>query len=65
MSLGICPASCEPCEDTECYVAGCRYADSAILVVCEQCGELHVAFLDPPICRNCLLLIEGRPNRKR
>lgn len=64
MSLGVCPLDCEPCDDPECYVSGCRQVEAAVLFACEACGELHVAFMEPPICRRCWFEMEVRLQRE-
>lgn len=58
MSVGFCPCTGAHCEYADCYVDGCRLGAVSILTACEECGELHVAFLEPSICVACWLRLE-------
>lgn len=65
MGIGVCPVRCEPCTESECYVAGCRLHGGPLLESCEDCGELHVVFVEPPTCFACWIKIEPRVKNKR
>ncbi len=61
MTIGVCPCTGDQCVRSECYTDGCQFSATvvSVLMACEDCGELHVAFFEPPLCIACWLKAEA------
>jgi len=57
--MWFCPYSCELCRRGPCLSDGCDHTGEPVLMVCESCGTLHVAFALPPVCVVCWARVEG------
>lgn len=49
----ICPRDLQDCWSLECRAGDCRRVQGRVLTPCEQCGDLHEPFIEPPLCLAC------------